>query len=159
MHSGGTRFMKALDGLDPQALWRHFGEISRIPRESGNEAAIAGHVRTLASGLGLACTTDDAGNVIVKKIRRGELTLAEGETIRGELKQLPLQQHADARLFPAAYQFAVDTQRSLYDCLYLALAAAIDGILVTADRKFYAAVAKGVYGRRVLWVEDLPPTA
>lgn len=59
--------MKALDGLDPQALWRHFGEISRIPRESGNEAAIAGHVRTLASGLGLACTTDDAGNVIVKK--------------------------------------------------------------------------------------------
>lgn len=67
MHSGGTRFMKALDGLDPQALWRHFGEISRIPRESGNEAAIAGHVRTLASGLGLACTTDDAGNVIVKK--------------------------------------------------------------------------------------------
>lgn len=86
-----------------------------------------------------------------------ELTLAEGETIRGELKQLPLQQHADARLFPAAYQFAVDTQRSLYDCLYLALAAAIDGILVTADRKFYAAVAKGRLWAKVLWVEDLPP--
>ena len=53
-------------------------------------------------------------------------------------------------------QFAIDMQRSLYDCLYLALAAAIDGVLVTADRKFYAAVAKGVYGRRVLWVEDRP---
>ncbi|HQW91307.1 MAG TPA: type II toxin-antitoxin system VapC family toxin [Nitrospira sp.] len=106
-----------------------------------------------------AFVTLELGNVIVKKIRRGELSPAEGETIRGELKQLPLQQHADARLFPAAYQFAIATQRSLYDCLYLALAAAIDGVLVTADRKFYAAVAKGVYGRRVLWVEDLPPAA
>jgi hypothetical protein len=48
MHSGGTRFMKALDGLDPQALWRHFGRVSRI-QGIGNEAAIAGHVRTLAS--------------------------------------------------------------------------------------------------------------
>lgn len=99
--------------------------------------------------------TLELGNVIVKKIRRGELTPAEGEMIVMELKHLPLQQHADARLFPAAYRLAVDTQRSLYDCLYLALAGAIDGILVTADRKFYTAVTKGPYGRKVMWVEDL----
>lgn len=92
-----------------------------------------------------AFVTLELGNIIVRKIRRGELTPAEGEAVIGELKQLPLQQHADARLFPAAYQFAVDTQRSLYDCLYLALAEAIDGVLVTADRKFHAAVAKSVY--------------
>ncbi len=31
-------FHEAISGLRPQGLWRHFQEISRIPRESGNEA-------------------------------------------------------------------------------------------------------------------------
>jgi hypothetical protein len=29
-------------------------------------------------------------------------------------------------------------------------------MLVTADRKFFAALANRQYGRRILWVEDLP---
>jgi predicted nucleic acid-binding protein len=58
-------------------------------------------------------------------------------------------------LFRPAYALALQTQRSLYDCLYLALAEAIDGRVVTADRKFYTALAGGEQGRRVLWVEDL----
>lgn len=98
----------------------------------------------------------ELGNVLAKKIRRMELTRHEGDAILKELKHLPLQQHADERLFPAAYTLACETHRSLYDCLYLALAEAVDGILVTADRKFYAALAAGAYGRHVLWVEDLP---
>jgi predicted nucleic acid-binding protein len=65
--------------------------------------------------------------VLAKRIRRGELTRAERDVVLKELKQLPLQRHADDRLFPAAYQLALDTQRSLYDCLYLALAEAVDG--------------------------------
>jgi predicted nucleic acid-binding protein len=73
-----------------------------------------------------------------------------------ELKHLPLQRHADERLFLAAYQLALDTQRSVYDCLYLALAEAVDGIMVTADHKFYSSLTGGSYGKRVLWVEDLP---
>jgi predicted nucleic acid-binding protein len=50
----------------------------------------------------------------------------------------------------------LDTQRSVYDCLYLALAEAVDGIMITADHKFYSSLTGGIYGRRVLWVEDLP---
>jgi predicted nucleic acid-binding protein len=100
--------------------------------------------------------TLELGNVIAKKIRRSELTRADGKAILKELRDLPLQRHADERLFPAAYELAVDTRRSLYDCLYLALAEAVDGRLVTADRKFYNALAIGPYGRRLLWVEDLP---
>ncbi len=100
--------------------------------------------------------TLELGNVIAKKIRRAELTPAEGEMIVMELKHLPHHRHADARLFPAAYQLAVDTRRSVYDCLYLALAEAVDGAVVTADRKFYAALANGPYGRKAMWGEDLP---
>ena len=98
-------------------------------------------------------------NVLAKKIRREELTRHDGDAILKELKHLPLQRHADDRLFPAAYRLALDTHRSLYDCLYLALAEAIDGIMITADRKFYAALADGAYGQRILWVEDLPRSA
>jgi predicted nucleic acid-binding protein len=103
-----------------------------------------------------ALITLELGNVLAKKIRRGEITRDEGNVILKELKQLPLQHHADERLFPAAYQLAVDTQRSVYDCLYLALAEAVDSVMVTADHKFYSSLTGGSYGRRVLWVEDLP---
>lgn len=98
----------------------------------------------------------ELGNVLAKKLRRNELTPGDGETILRELKRLPLQHHADARLFAAAYQLALNTRRSLYDCLYLALAEAIDGVMVTADHKFFASLTNGPYGRRVMWVGDLP---
>ena len=102
-----------------------------------------------------AFMTLELGNVIAKKIRRGELTRENGKTILRELRHLPLQRHADDRLFPAAYELALDTQQSLYDCLYLALAEAVDGRMITADRKFYNALTGGPYGQRLAWVEDL----
>jgi predicted nucleic acid-binding protein len=98
----------------------------------------------------------ELGNILAKKIRRNELTPRDGDTILREIKGLPLQRHADERLFSAAYRLALVTRSSLYDCLYLALAEAIDGVMVTADRKFVTALADGPYGRRVMWVEDLP---
>lgn len=100
----------------------------------------------------------ELGNVVAKKIRREELSRADGKTILKELRHLPLQRHADERLFPAAYDVALDTRQSLYDCLYLVLAEVVDGRLITADRKFYTALAGGSYGRRLVWVEDLPGT-
>ena len=97
----------------------------------------------------------ELGSVIAKKIRRKELTRAEGSTILKELRHLPLQRHADERLFPAAYELALDTQQSVYDCLYLALAEVVEGRLITADRKFYRALAAYPFYDRLVWVEDL----
>lgn len=98
----------------------------------------------------------ELGNVLAKKIRRNELTQEEGKAILKDLKHIPFQQHSDMRLFRPAYTLALDTLRSLYDCLYLALAEVVDGRMVTADRKFYDALTKGPYAHRVLWVEELP---
>ena len=56
----------ALEGLTPEALWRHFGDISRIPRGSKNEAAAARHVMGAAQRFGLEAEQDEAGNVIVR---------------------------------------------------------------------------------------------
>ncbi|MCX6677457.1 MAG: type II toxin-antitoxin system VapC family toxin [Methanothrix sp.] len=49
----------------------------------------------------------------------------------------------------------VETKRSVYDCLYLALAEALDGRMVTADGKFFQALGSSPLGDRMLWVEDL----
>ncbi len=97
----------------------------------------------------------EVGDVLCKKIRRQELIKEEGDAILKELSHLPIQKHPDQRLFRPAYTLAGQTHRSLYDCMYLALAETINGQVVTADRKFYAAITKGQYGQRVLWVEDL----
>lgn len=117
----------------------------------------AGDLRSSRDRLHVpAVLTLELGNVLAKRIRRGELTRAEGDMILKELTHLPLQRHADERLFPAAYQLALDTRRSVYDCLYLALAEAVDGVMVTADLKFYNALVGGSYRHRLLWVDDVP---
>ena len=57
----------ATEGLQPQLVWKYFAEISRIPRGSKNEKAIAEYVMGTAKRLGLTAKRDKAGNVVVKK--------------------------------------------------------------------------------------------
>lgn len=98
----------------------------------------------------------ELGNVLSKRIRRDELTPKEGEAILQELQRVSLQKHSNERLMNPAFALAIQTKRSFCDCLYLALAEAIDGQVVTADRKFCSSLAASHYGKRILWVEDLP---
>ncbi len=98
----------------------------------------------------------ELGNILSKRIRRDELTPEEGEAILKELQRVPLQKHSNERLMHPAFALALQTKRSLYDCLYLALAETIDGQVVTADQKFHSSLAGSHYGKRMLWVEDLP---
>ena len=57
----------ALEGLKPELVWKYFGEISRIPRCSKNEAAISKYVVDTAKRLGLKARSDKWGNVVVTK--------------------------------------------------------------------------------------------
>ena len=50
---------------------------------------------------------------------------------------------------------AIETKRSIYDCLYLALAEALGGRMVTADAKFFQSLQNSPLRDRMLWVEDL----
>jgi dipeptidase D len=59
--------MRTIQDLDPKALWRHFWDISQIPRESGREAGIREHISNHARRCGLVCRIDKAGNILVKK--------------------------------------------------------------------------------------------
>ncbi len=57
----------AIEGLQPERVWKYFAEISRIPRGSKNEAAISKYVLETAKRLGLQARGDKLGNVVVRK--------------------------------------------------------------------------------------------
>nr|VFJ57112.1 MAG: hypothetical protein BECKDK2373B_GA0170837_106318 [Candidatus Kentron sp. DK] len=97
----------------------------------------------------------EIGNVLCKKQRQTELTREEALLILRLLQKLPLHWHPDDILFHGAFSLASETRRSLYDCMYLSLAALVDGLLITADRKFYDALQDTSHGKRLMWVEDL----
>src|SRR5713226_9034069 len=64
----------------------------------------------------------EVANIVWKKRRRGELNRAEADFILSQLPLLPVLRHPEAPLLTAAFDLADRTQRTVYDCLYLALA-------------------------------------
>jgi dipeptidase D len=57
----------AVEGLKPELVWKHFAAISRIPRGSKNEKAVAQYVLDEAGRLGFEARQDEFGNVVVRK--------------------------------------------------------------------------------------------
>lgn len=57
----------AVQGLEPEAIFRHFSRFSDIPRKSRHEQAVLDYVREVADARGLAHETDEYGNLLVRK--------------------------------------------------------------------------------------------
>jgi predicted nucleic acid-binding protein len=72
-----------------------------------------------------------------------------------DVRSLPVTTFAHRPLLPAALDLALSVDQTVYDCLYLALAEARDGVMVTADRRFCDAVAASVWADRMVWIEDV----
>jgi predicted nucleic acid-binding protein len=72
-----------------------------------------------------------------------------------DVRSLPVTTFAHRPLLPAALDLALSVDRTVYDCLYLALAEARDSVMVTADRRFCDAVTASVWADRIVWIEDV----
>ena len=59
--------MSVLENVEPKLMWKHFDELRKIPRPSGDEEAAAEYVISVAKKLDLEYDKDDTGNVLVKK--------------------------------------------------------------------------------------------
>jgi predicted nucleic acid-binding protein len=70
--------------------------------------------------------------------------------------ELPLTRHPEPPLLTSAFDLADRTQRTVYDCLYLALAVQLNGRMVTADQRLYNSLAQSPWAGFVVWVGDLP---
>jgi len=98
----------------------------------------------------------EVGNILWKRVRAGQLLEAEAEAVLQSLGALPLAVSPSWPLALSALAIACQTQRTVYDSLYLALAVRESAVMVTADEKFTHAIQATPLTPYVLWVEDIP---
>ncbi len=98
----------------------------------------------------------EVANIVWKKLRRGELTLTEADMILGQLPLLPVTRHSEGPLITAAFDLADKTQRTVYDCLYLALAVDLGGQMVTADERLANSLVGTPWAAAIVRVQDIP---
>jgi predicted nucleic acid-binding protein len=96
----------------------------------------------------------ELGSVLLKKVRRREITADECRRYMVQLVVVPLLSHESLSLRPAGFEIALQVGSSFYDGLFLSLAIQLGGRLVTADDKFYRKVQGTILDPWVLWVAD-----
>lgn len=95
------------------------------------------------------------GNIIWKKVRRGDITKAEGEKIITEFSKRKLVIHSHKKIIIPAYIGAESSGQTVYDWTYLALAVSLSCEMVTADEKFYKALEKTPLKNNLKWIGDI----
>lgn len=98
----------------------------------------------------------EIANILWKKVQRAEITRVDADLILAQLPILPITRHPEGPLMPTALDLAVRTDRTVYDCLYLALAVHLGGRMVTADQRLYNSLAGSPWSSHICWVGDLP---
>jgi dipeptidase D len=78
--------LKKMIDLQPQPVWKHFYNLTQIPRPSGREAAVVEYIKKIAIRKNLEYSIDEVGNILVRK---------PDQTDRKEAKKLILQSHVD----------------------------------------------------------------
>ena len=97
----------------------------------------------------------EAASVLQRKVAI-DRSLSESEGLEAFrlIRIIPITVHPTERLLEDAFRHAVRYRRPVYDSLYLVLAAAIGGRVVTADRRLYNGVHGGPLDHLVVWVAD-----
>lgn len=115
--------------------------------------AMADRAAGLLDGGNSLCAPDlifpECGNVLWKKISRGELLAEDGRAILGGLAGAPMTVIPSKPLTEAALTIATVHRVTVYDALYVALAAVLDGVLVTADERLVQALGRGTLAGHV----------
>jgi len=96
------------------------------------------------------------GNILWKKLQKGEIKAIEARGIIADFMEVPIVIYPSTSLMGDAWSIAEKSLRSFYDSLYLALARIQGCPLVTADRKLYEALKNGPLRKNILWVENVP---
>jgi predicted nucleic acid-binding protein len=73
---------------------------------------------------------------------------------RAQLKKVIPNWHLDEGLHDQALELAIAHKHHVFDCIYLALAIQIDGIVVTADSQFFTRFGNGNHAGRVVSLAD-----
>jgi predicted nucleic acid-binding protein len=97
----------------------------------------------------------EAASVLQRKVAVDRtLSVAEGLDVFRFLRAVPMTIHPTEGLLEDAFRHGIRYRRPVYDSLYLVLAEALGGRVVTADRRLYNGVHGGPLGHLVLWMAD-----
>ena len=94
----------------------------------------------------------ETANVIWKRQRRGDLTADAAIDLTRHILALPVTIHPSAGLVSDALDLAMRLERTVYDCLYLALAVRTTSVLVTGDLRLVNALAGGPLEKHIAWI-------
>jgi predicted nucleic acid-binding protein len=84
----------------------------------------------------------EAGNAVWKKVRRKELVDTEAQQLVVDLGRVAVETVATRRLLQDALALALTAGITVYDAIYLTLAARLDTEVITGDDRFADKVAK-----------------
>lgn len=91
----------------------------------------------------------ETANILWKYVVRGQLSTADADELLGDILQMPIRFTASYDLIESALRIAVDTKRTVYDSLYVALAIHANATLVTADERLVNALSSTAYAAHV----------
>lgn len=78
-----------ISALNPQLVWKHFYELTRIPRPSGHTAAVAQHLVEFGKNIGVEAFIDKAGNVVMRKQATPGLENLETAILQAHMDMVP----------------------------------------------------------------------
>jgi len=94
----------------------------------------------------------EVANVIWKRFRRGDIDQRNAAGFLHDATQLPIRLVPSEQLLAPALALAMQTDRTVYDCLYLALAVQMNSVMVSDDRRLVNALSSGPLKRHVAWL-------
>jgi predicted nucleic acid-binding protein len=97
----------------------------------------------------------ELANVIWKRQQRGEIDAAEAMELLDDSRALPLRIVSSGGLMDAALRLAIQSRRTVYDCLYLAVAISHKCAMATCDRRLVNALKGTPVEAHAVWIAEV----
>ena len=94
----------------------------------------------------------EVANVIWKRHCRGEIDRTDAVKLFSDIMELPLEIASSDQLVGPALELAMQTGRTVYDCLYVALAVEIKTVMISTDRRLVNSLTSGPLKDHVVWL-------
>ena len=85
--------------LEPKIVWKHFYNLTQIPRPSKKEGKVIDFVKKFGEDLGLETMVDAVGNVIIRKPATPGMENRKGVILQGHLDMVPQKNSGTAHDF------------------------------------------------------------
>lgn len=99
--------------------------------------------------------TAELGNALWRKARAGTMRRSRAALLAAAIAEMPIRWAEDEVVASASVRLALELDRPVYDCVYLALAHRLGATLVTADARFVNALAGTEHGEVVTSLASL----